>query len=81
MMQAECPNRTRVLVHPLSATWLVSRFGIRFRERGMSSKRESTLHVYYVPVRCTHRPSLLPMVMLVRFLRALLFLLISIHED
>ena len=29
-------------------------------ERGIPSKRESSARVDYVPVLCTHRPSLLP---------------------
>jgi hypothetical protein len=29
-------------------------------ERGISSKRESSARVDYVPALCTHRPSLLP---------------------
>ena len=31
-----------------------------YMERGMPSKRESTVRVGYVTVFCTHRPSLFP---------------------
>ena len=39
-------------------------------ERGMSSKRVSSGRVDYVPVICTHRPSLLPIGLCVEFFGA-----------
>ena len=41
-------------------SWLGLQVGILLHERGMSSRPASLLQADYVPVFCTHRPSLLP---------------------
>ena len=40
---------------------LGSKLAIILLERGMPSRRASSKHIDYVPAICTHRPSLLPM--------------------
>ncbi|WZZ15397.1 hypothetical protein YC2023_108486 [Brassica napus] len=41
----------------VKAKEIIAIFG---HQRGIPSKRESSARVDYVPARCTHRPSLLP---------------------